>query len=49
MTGASVNLAVKVPEALRKRVRAVAALRGHTIAVAGRTASAAYVARSEGE
>ncbi|MBK7202102.1 hypothetical protein [Candidatus Amarolinea dominans] len=49
MAAATVNLVVKVPEALRKRARAVAALRGETIAVVVRTALADYVARAESE
>lgn len=49
MTATTVNVVVKVPAALRKRARAVAALRGETIALVVRTALADYVARAESE
>ena len=40
MAATTVNLVVKVPAALRKRARAVAALREQTIALVVRTALA---------
>lgn len=45
----TVNLVVKVPGALRKRVRAVAVLRGETISDVVRAALADCIARIETE
>lgn len=45
----TVNLVVKVPGSLRKRVRAVAVLRGETISDVVRAALADYIARVETE
>ncbi len=47
MTAETVNLVVKVPESLRKRARAVAVLRGETIAEVVRAALADYIARAD--
>lgn len=47
MATQTVNLVVKVPETLRKRARAVAALRGETISDVVRTALADYIERAQ--
>lgn len=45
----TVNLVVKVPATLRKHARAVAVLRGETIAQVVRMALTDYIARAESE
>ena len=47
MATQTVNLVVKVPETLRKRARAVAALRGETFSDVVRTALADYIERAK--
>jgi len=49
MASKTVNLVVKVPEPLRRRVKSIATLRGETVSDVVRTALIEYVAAGEKE